>query len=325
MGANKTLIIRIYQILDKYSDQDHELTQQQIIDLLASSYGIECERKAVARNIAYLQDIGCDIQSDGKGAYLASRMFERSELRLLIDSVLCSKHINSVHSKQLIDKLIALGGCGFKTHVRHVYSVKEWSKSDNRAFFLNIELADEAIESRKKIAFDYYHISPDKKPKTSGKHTGSPYQLLLHNQHYYLMLHDDKYDKVCYLRMDRIKNMKILGDDALPIDQNPGFKHGIDYGELANGLPYMYNDALVTVTLRCPNSMMDDLTDWFGTDFSVQKVDDEHFLATLRAGERAMLYWALQYNTNVEVLSPASLRDNVISALKATLKMYQND
>lgn len=48
-----------------------------------------------------------------KGSYLAERPFENSELRILIDSVLCSRHINAAHSKEVIEKLIKLGGRPF--------------------------------------------------------------------------------------------------------------------------------------------------------------------------------------------------------------------
>lgn len=150
LEAKKTLIMRIYQVLDEYSDEEHPLTQQNIIDILERDYDVVCERKAVGRNISYIKEMGFDIESCSNGTYLASRKFENAELRLLIDSVLSSRNVNSTHSAQLIDKLISFGGQNFKSHVKHVYSVKEWDKSDNKAFFYNIDVVDEAIEQGKK-------------------------------------------------------------------------------------------------------------------------------------------------------------------------------
>lgn len=325
MEAKKTLIFRIWQVIENYSDPDHPLTQQRVIKYLEDDFGIECERKAVSRNISYLKEMGLDIETDSRGTYLASRQFEPSELRLLIDSVLGSKHINAKYSRELIDKLIKLGGNNFKSHVRHVHSVKEWSKSECKDLFFNIDMIDEAIERGKKISFFYNHLDINKKLRPSSAHTGSPYTLLLHNQRYYVMLRDDKYDKVSYLRMDKITDMRILAEDAIPISENEGFKRGINYHELSTGLPYMYSDKKALVTLRCPNFMMDDLCDWFGTDFAVSKADEGHFIATVNASEQAMLYWALQYNVNAEVLSPASLREKVLSALKAAVTMYESE
>ena len=325
MEAKKTLIFRIYQVLEDYSDYQHHLTQQHIIDILRRDYDIECERKAVGRNISYLKEMGLDVETDAAGTYLSSRKLENSELRLLIDSVLSSKYISKANSEQLINKLIALGGRNFKSHVRHVYSVKEWDKTKNKQLFWNIELLDEAIDGGKKIAFDYNKVGINKQLYRTDTHTASPYQLLLHNQRHYLMARDDKYGKVVFLRIDKITNMRVLQEDSVPIEQNVGYEHGINYRELATGLPYMYSDKPVIITLKCPNFMMDALVDWFGNDFVTSRIDDEHFSATIRASEQAMLYWALQYSVNAEVLSPLSLRQKVTDTLKAALKVYQND
>ncbi|MDE6061020.1 MAG: WYL domain-containing protein [Clostridia bacterium] len=322
MEAKKALIIRIYQVLEDYSDLEHPLKQQDIIDILRREYDIECERKAIGRNISCLKEIGVDIDSDGNGVYLASRRIENSELRLLIDSALCSRYINPTHSKQLIEKLIKLGGHNFKSHVRHVHSVTDWGKTKNKDLFLNIDLIDEAIELGKKIEFDYIRMDIDGKAYVSGSHIGSPYHMLLHNQRYYLMLHDDKYGNICYDRLDKIKNMRILDEDALPLKENAGFEHGINYKNIATGLPYMFSDEQQLITIKCDNFMVDELYDWFGGGFEARKEDDKHFTATVKASPQAMLYWTLQYNDKVEVLSPKSLRKEVIKALKSTLALY---
>lgn len=321
MEAKKTLIMRIYQILDKHSDEDHPLTQQEIIDMLDREYDLQCERKAVGRNISWLKEMGFDIESKRDGTYLASRQLENTELRLLIDSVLCARHINSTHSEQLINKLIALGGRDFKNHVKHVYSVKDWEKSENTDFFLNIEIADEAIEQEKKISFDYNRVGVDKKLHKADSHVASPYQMLLHNQRYYLMLRDDKYSQVGFYRLDKITNMRILEDAAVPLRKNPGYERGINYRALATSMPYMYSDKPCLIKLRCPLSMCDSLADWFGTDYTAKKQGND-LIVTVKASEQAMLYWALQYNVNAEVISPESLRQKVIDVLHATLDIY---
>lgn len=49
--TKKLLIIRIMQILEYYSDVNHPLTQEDIINKLYENYGIEAERKAKNRTI----------------------------------------------------------------------------------------------------------------------------------------------------------------------------------------------------------------------------------------------------------------------------------
>ncbi len=190
LEAKKLLIIRIMQILEYYSDANHPLTQEEIIKKLYDDYGIEAERKAIGRNVALLQDMferdatnknatAIVIESSKrKGAFLDKRLFEDSELRLLIDSVLASKHISERYSKDLIDKLSSLSNKYFKSNVKHVYSVKDWDKTENKALFWNIEIIDEAIEKSRQITFDYNKYRADKKLHISSSHTASPYQLM---------------------------------------------------------------------------------------------------------------------------------------------------
>lgn len=39
----------ILEILRKYTDEDHSLTQQEIIRLLDINYGMECDRRSVKK------------------------------------------------------------------------------------------------------------------------------------------------------------------------------------------------------------------------------------------------------------------------------------
>ena len=155
LEPKKLALLRIWQILLKHSDYNHPLTQEDIINYLYEEYGIEMERKAIGKNIADLRDAGIEIGSRRAGSYIDSRDFEDSELRLLIDGVLQSKHITAKHSKDLIEKLCGLSNKYFRSHVKNVYSVNDWSKTDNQALFLNIELISTAIEEGKQVHYDY--------------------------------------------------------------------------------------------------------------------------------------------------------------------------
>ena len=210
----KLAILRIWQILLKHSDYDHPLTQEEIIKYLESDYGIEMERKAVGKNIADLRDAGIDIGSRRAGSYIDSREFEDSELKLLIDGVLQSKHITARHSKDLIEKLCGLSNKYFRSHVKNVYSVNDWSKTENQALFYNIDVIDEAIATGKQVQYDYNKYGVDAKLHKSSFQRVSPYQLILHNQRYYLMGYSDYWGNMTFHRLDRISNMRIYDKPA---------------------------------------------------------------------------------------------------------------
>lgn len=323
LEAKKTLIVRLYQVLYEYSDAEHPLTQSEIIDLLDKNYGVEAERKAIGRNVSCLMEMGVDIVNTRKGCYLAERPFENSELRILIDSVLCSRHINAGHSRELINKLIKLGGRNFKAHVKHVFSVSDWSKSENNAFFYNVDLIDEAIENDRQITFDYNKYGIDKKLHKSKSHKVSPYQMILRNQHYFLMAHEEYWGNMTFYRVDKISNIHIQESSRTPLREVKGYEHGINYKELALSRPYMYADKPETISLTCPEWFFDEIVDWFGTDVGVKKIDDEKIQVTLTASPRAMEYWAMQYCNYAEIMSPQHLRDSIREKLASAAEKYK--
>lgn len=148
-----------------------------IVRHLDEDHGIIIERKAVSRNISLLKEAGFEIESKRAGSYLNERDFTDAELRILNDGVLSSKHIAAKYSKDLIDKLCALSGKYFRSHVKHVHTVDGWDKTENQALFYNIEIVDEAIEQKRQIRFDYNKYGVDKKLHKTRTHQAGPYQL----------------------------------------------------------------------------------------------------------------------------------------------------
>lgn len=65
----KASILLILKVLEEYSDEDHFLTQQDIIDKVDELYGIELERKSVAFFISLLQELDYDINKSPRGGY----------------------------------------------------------------------------------------------------------------------------------------------------------------------------------------------------------------------------------------------------------------
>ena len=125
LEPKKLALLRIWQILQKYSDFNHPLTQDEIVEILDRDYGISIERKAVSRNLSLLKEAGIEIESRRAGNYLETREFEDSELKLLIDGVLCSQHINPRQSSDLIEKLCKLSNKYFRSHVKNIHTGKD--------------------------------------------------------------------------------------------------------------------------------------------------------------------------------------------------------
>lgn len=323
LEPKKLALLRILQILEDETDREHPYTQAQIIKRLAEKYDITVERKAVGRNLSLLKEAGFGIESTKAGSFFDDRTFEQSELRLLVDSILCSRYINKKHSEDLIEKIVALGGKNFKSHVKHIYSVGKWSKSDNIEFFYNIEIADEAIETAKQITFHYNKFDETARLKKTYRQIVSPYQMILHNQRYYLMAYNEYWKNMAFYRMDKITDVEILDKPQTPIRSVPGYKNGIDYKDLATSRPYLYADKAEKIVVACDKALMDDVVDWFGNGVSVRKGNEGQIVVTLYASKDAMLYWALQYGKRAKVLEPEDLVQKIKQTLEDVLKSYE--
>lgn len=321
----KLALIRVLQILEMYTDCDHPMTHDEIVRKLYSLYNITVERKAIGRNIALLQEAGYDIATKKKGSYLNSRLFEDAELRLLSDSVLASQHITAKHSKDLIEKLSTLSNKYFKSYIKNVYSVNDWNKSENVTLFYNIEIIDEAITNNRKIKFEYNKYGVDKKLHRSAIHIASPYQMILHNQRYFLMAYQEKWQHISYFRLDRITNIELLEEAATDLRSIYGYKNGIDYKRFSSALPYMFSDDPEQITFAIDEEwMIDQIVDWFGFDFKTEDKNGK-IIVTVKASPYAMEYWAMQYLNYVEILSPASLREQIAENVKRAIEKYSGE
>ncbi len=317
----KLALVRIFQILEQYSDFNHPLKQQDIIDHLYKDYGIVIERKAVGRNLSLLKEAGYDIASDRRGSYLAERLFDDSELRMLIDGVLSSRYITAKYSKELIERLCSLSNKYFRSHVKNIWSVNEWSKTDNQALFYNIEIVDEAIEQGKQIAFCYNKYGSDKKlHKTSNQHA-TPYQMILRNQRYYLIACNEKWKNLGHYRLDHITDIRLVDEPATPLRSLAGHESGIDYKEYATSLPYMFTDKPERVEFLADPVIIDQIVDWFGDNARIEQ-NGERLKVFVKVSPMAMEYWAMQYLNFVEILSPASLRSRIAANLEAARGKY---
>lgn len=321
--SKKLALTRIKEIFETYSDFEHPLTQNDIAEHLDHDYGINIDRKTIGRNISLLKETGIEIESDHRGSYLGSRLFEDSELHMLIDGILCSKYITAKHSEDLIKRICGLSNIYFRSHIKNIFSVTDRCKTENPSLFYNIEVIDDAIEKNRQITFDYNKYGADKQLHKSAEHTASPYQLIVHNQRYYLMALNEQWQNIIYYRLDRITNMRITNLHMTPLRSIKGYENGIDYGEISSALPYMFADKPQTVEMIVSVCIIDQVIDWFGKDIRICDIGDGKFKITLRVSLNAMEYWAMQYINFAEIVSPAGLREKIKDNLSSAAKKYE--
>jgi hypothetical protein len=104
----------ILRILEKYSDAQSPVTQEELGELLTKEYGITCERKALGRTLHRMrEELGLDIRIGRKGCWLENRVFTEQELFFLTGLVLSCRSIGEGETAVLLEKLCALSGINF--------------------------------------------------------------------------------------------------------------------------------------------------------------------------------------------------------------------
>lgn len=320
-GTKKMLNMLILDILREYSDSEHRLLQQDIIDLLKTNYGMECERRAIKSNIVSLQEMEYDIVAD-KGYYLRARDFTDAELRLLIDSVFTSPSITDKEAHALVQKLEKYANKYFKTHVSHIHSLSSGKNAENQNVMKSIEAIDAAISKGKKISFSYLQYGIDFKlhPKRNIRYVVSPYQMISNRGKYFLLANYDEHENLSHYRLDRITDVEILSDARKPIKTIKGFENGLNISKHLAEHVYMFSGESIHVKLRTSENMMDNLIDSFGHDFRVTLADEPDIIVNLKCNPDAFFYWAMQYGEKVEVLESESMRERI---KKAAYKIYK--
>jgi len=285
--AKKMMIVSILEILKKYSDQNHCLTQKDIIGYLKTDYSMDADRKAIRRNLTNLLEAGYSInykettrsKSNGEEETMLTdwyldREFTEPELRLLIDGILFSNHIPQNQCKDLIEKLKGLSSNYFNAKVSHVSNLPDNKPVDKELFF-TIETLNDAISEKKKVAFHYVDYGPDKQLHERKKgdevvrYIFNPYQMAASNGRYYLIGNHDAHKNVSHLRVDRIRKIEISEEPAKAMERVEGLKNGLDLPKHMAEHVYMFTGETVRAKFLAPQWMMNDLIDWFGMDVQV--------------------------------------------------------
>ena len=343
----KMLIMHILDILKKYTDEDHRLSQKEIGEILKNEYDMVVDRKSIKRNLMDLIDLGFEIEysesvrmvrdkATGKleeSCFLSDfylvREFTDSELRLLIDSLLFSKHIPYSQCKELIGKLEGLSNRYFRARVGHIRTMPDLSLHSQQLFY-TIEVLDEAISKGRQVSFTYNSYGTDKKLHPRRDSAGNvreyivnPYQIAAANGRYYLICNYDKYDDISNYRVDRIKDLEILDEPAKPFESLP-WAHGrsLDLAAYMREHPYMYSSENVRAKLKIVPAMVSDAIDMFGKKVRLEKEGDA-VAVTLTANEMALKQFAKNFAPDVVVLEPQTLRDQVREELERGAAAYR--
>lgn len=303
----KGRLLALRKYLYKYTDEQHAVSTQELIDEM-SRQGYPGNRKTIKDDIDILNRWGMDIitnVSRGNFFYLASREFEIPELKLLVDAVSSSRFISTAKSEQLIDKLTSMASVYEKQQIVPRIYTDDRIKANNPQLYYVIDKLINAVQSKKKVRFQYgeYDATKKKVLRNNGEvYINSPYGCLWSDDFYYLIGFSEKYNKVVTFRVDRIVELELMDENSIPepID--------FDMAEYANTCIEMFDGELLDVEFLCHNEIMKNVIDKFGDDIKTEIVSDEQFKATVSvAASRTFYAWCFRFAGQMQIIGPQSV------------------
>lgn len=321
MISQKATILCIYEILKKYSDENHIISAEKIREKLKVIYDVDMERRAIYRNIDALRSMGIDIEGytdNREGYYLIDRSFEPSEIRLLCDAVAASDMIKEENSKEIIGKLIDTQSVFQGRMLQKTVFVKNKRKVWNKQLFYNIDTLNIAINQGCKVEVHLleYNMDMELVKSMDSPIVISPYATMWALGNYYILAKPEDGEELTHYRIDYLKDISILERN---VDMIFG---GINPSQYAELYIYQNGENVERYDIECDRCLWQLLIETFGNDLTVIKSDNEKVLVKINCISSVMREWVLAHGSQCEVIAPKYFRDEIQRAVMEAYKKY---
>ena len=320
----KMKTLYLMKILLDRTDEKHMMSANDLASALLE-YGIKAERKSIYADIEALQYYGMDIvqqKGSNPGYYVASRIFELPELKLLVDAVQSSKFITTKKSDELIRKLEGMSSKYDAQQLQRDVFIYNRPKTINETIYYNVDQIHNALHCNAKITFQYAEWTTKKElqlKKNGALYLVSPWALTWDDENYYLIAFDSAEDKIKHFRVDKMLRIELLSDRR---EGKLSFQR-FDMGAYAKKMFGMFSGEEETVKILCRNELAGVMIDRFGKDVMLVKVDAEHFYVNVKvAVSRQFLGWVIALGDGAKIIGPESVVLEVKKEIERLVMQY---
>ncbi|KSU63343.1 transcriptional regulator [[Bacillus] enclensis] len=324
---NKERLLRLMTIFSQETDEDHELSLDEIIHRFQQIYGpdVKLNKNSLKDDINHLINHSFDVtinqEKDGLPKYYSHqyRLFELYELRMLVDAVVSAKFITKQETRQLIGKIRKLTSNHQGKKLQNEIQVDSSIKSESPYIRLAIHDLHQAISERRVITFQYGRYDIDKNFNLS--HEGSlykvkPYALTWANDFYYLIAYYYEAGEIRHYRVDRLRNVSIL-EESFPYES-------FDVSKYVQSTFQMFAGDEEWIKVKFHNGLINVIIDKFGKEADIRKYDDEHFILSTKARiSGGLVNWILNFGSQAKVISPNSLFQTVKEEVTKMNNLYE--
>lgn len=323
---NRVRLLKLIEVFEKYTDEHHELTLDELIEKLSLEYGatVSVSKKSIKEDINRLMEHGMGIIENQEGEGLPKyysyqhRKFELYELRMLMDAVSSAHFISLPETKQLIEKIKTLTSHHEAKKLQSELFLDPSKKSENERMRFTIDQLHTAISERSFVTFQYGRYDVNKKFQLSRR--GEPFlvqplKLVWQNAYYYLIGYLMPEKELRHYRLDRMRNLRQT-NETYPAET-------FDLTNYLRKTFMMYSGEEDKIEIQFHNNLINVMIDHFGRDVDIRKVDDEHFVVKTKAHiSDGLVKWILTWGAEAKVLAPPQLVEKVKEEVKQLQSLY---
>ncbi len=268
-----------------------------------------------------------------KGILTTKRRLSLTDYHLLAECIYSAKFLAEGQTKRLVDMVCGFAGEEQAKTIRCDAYLTDRAVKDNRDVLLNVasitEAMSEALEGQRhtpeKISFEYLKSAINEmfsqvEQSQKSRVIVSPFQLMIHDGHYYLLAFDHESRQMRTYRVDRMKDIERTGAAR----EGEDIFRRIDLQKYASRVFSMGSGRTESVKLQFSDQLMDAALEHFGTSgVNYAKADDSHFTVTANVDISDRFFgWLLGFGKRVTILEPASVVSEFTAYLDSIRELY---
>lgn len=304
MESNKIKLLILWDILCKYTDEEHAMNTDEIIAALKEK-GISVIRKVVAEDIKTLNDYGYEVLSYKKRYhyyYVVNRPFDIAEIVMLTDVVKSSK-LTDKRKKDITEKLCGTLGNHQAENIRKSVVSFSDDKKGNTSILYNIDKIERAINENKQISFKYfdYNAKHDKVYRKNGKrYVSNPLAMVWDKDNYYLLSFNNGHSEPVTYRLDKIDSVEIESNEREFHSEYSDF----DSERYRKIVFSMYSGEIKNVTLAFGEEMITSIFDKFGEKVEIKENSGTYEATVTIQPSKPFFLWVTGTLGKVKITEP---------------------
>ena len=308
----KFRLLRVQHILERETDATHSIDMTQLIEFLNDVN--ESDRRTLYDDVRDLESIGTKVKIDKSvrppRLSVEERTFSLSELKLMIDAIASSKYLTMEASQALIDKLKMFCSRYEANELNRQTLLSNRAKRIDNNFHNNVSIISNAIEQKKKLAFEYFRINTrGKRGYNKVSSIVSPWFTVYTDDKYYMIAYDGKMRR--NYRVDRMENIRILEEKQDGEEEYKQFKLELPFR--TQSMFNLFGEEKEYVTLRCPEYYYYTIEDKFGSNLVPRREKDkngkEYITVDVPVAVGDQFFaWIFSMKNKVQIVAPINVK-----------------